>query len=113
MSKHEPSIKQWNAVTYLYDFIEKYLPLTTEELKVYQRVEELKTEAEPTKNFFENKTKSEWQLNRELREKGFVICKECGEIKPVSEFYGLMRYCKECFKKRRKLNKKENRYKEK
>lgn len=109
----EPPIKQWNAVTYLYDFIEKYLPLTPEELKVFQKAEQLKIEEKPTRDFFEKKEKSVWQLNRDLRTKGYVLCKECGEIKPVSEFYGTMRYCKDCFNKRRKLNIKENRYKEK
>jgi hypothetical protein len=98
----EPPIKQWNAVTYLYDFIEKNLPLTPEESKVFQIAEQLKIEE-----------KSDWQLNRDLRAKGYVLCKECGEIKPVSEFYGTMRYCKDCYNKRRKLNIKENRYKEK
>lgn len=100
----EQPIKQWNAVTYLYDFIEKNLPLTPEESKVFQKAEQLKIEIEE---------KSAWQLNRDLRAKGYVLCKECGEIKPVSEFYGTMRYCKKCFNKRKKLNIKENRYKEK
>ena len=109
----EQPIKQWNAVTYLYDFIEKNLPLTPEESKVFQKAEQLKIEEKPTRDFFEKKEKSVWQLNRDLRAKGYVLCKECGEIKPISEFYGTMRYCKDCFNKRRKLNIKEHRYKEK
>lgn len=95
MSKREDSIKQWNAVTYLYDFINTYLPLTFEEQRVYKYV----AEGVP---FKEQSDKTDWHLNKELRKQGLVLCKGCGEILPQSEFYSHFRYCKKCYQKRRK-----------
>ena len=95
MSKQEKHIKEWNAISCLYDFIDTYLPLSFEEQRVYKFV----AEGIP---FNEQSSKTDWHLNRELRKKGLVLCKRCGEILPASEFYGYMRYCKKCFLERRK-----------
>lgn len=95
MSKREDSIKQWNAGTYLYDFINTYLPLNNKEQKIYKYV----TEGIP---LTEETDTTDWHLNKELRAKGLVLCKGCGEILPQSEFYGHMRYCIRCYKERRK-----------
>lgn len=100
MSKRDNPIKQWNAVTYLQDFIATYLPLTYEEQRIYMMPKE---KIQTIEQCVENADKTDWHLNRELRAKGYVLCKLCGEIKPQSEFYGEMRYCKECYNKRRKL----------
>ena len=98
MSKRDNPIKQWNAVTYLQDFIDTYLPLTYEEERIYRMPKD-----RPIEELKEISDKPDWHLNKELRAKGYVLCKACGKIKPQSEFYGEMRYCKECYSKRRKL----------
>jgi hypothetical protein len=95
MSKYEKPIRQWNAVTYLYDFINIYLPLTPEEERVYKMSKNGTIEKETP-------DKTDWHLNKELRAKGLVLCKGCGEILPQSEFYSHFRYCKKCYYKRRK-----------
>lgn len=95
MSKYEKPIRQWNAVTYLYDFINTYLPLTPEEEKVYKMSK--------NGNFYKiTSDKTDYHLNKELRAKGLVLCKGCGEILPQSEFYSHFRYCKKCYYKRSK-----------
>ena len=105
MYKREKPIVQWNAITYLYDFINTYLPLTYEEQKIYENLpvnaENITNskEAEKTKD---NASWTDWHLSRKLKEQGLVLCKGCGEVLPKSEFYGHMRYCKKCFVKRRK-----------
>jgi hypothetical protein len=102
MSKRDNPIKQWNAVTYLQDFINTCLPLTYEEERIYKMPKE---KVKSIEQYVESADQTDWHLNRELREQGYVLCKGCGEIKPQSEFYGEMRYCKECYNKRRKLKK--------
>lgn len=100
MPKRDNPIKQWNAITYLQDFINTCLPLTYEEERIYRM---LSGESLDIKQPKPPKTEStDWHLNKKLRAKGLVLCKGCGEIKPQNCFYGHMRYCKECFKKRRK-----------
>jgi hypothetical protein len=97
MSKYEKPIRQWNAVTYLQDFIATSLPLTYEEEQIYKSPKDA-----PVEMYKEIPDKPDWHLNKELRAKGLVLCKLCGKIKPQSEFYGQMRYCKECYNKRRR-----------
>ena len=97
MSKYDKTIKQYNAISYLCDFINTYLPLTFEEQTIYTMHKEGSLN-------YETSDKTDWHLNQDLRKQGFVLCKGCGEILQQSEFYGHMRYCKKCYLKRRNAN---------
>lgn len=77
MSKYEQPIKEWNAVTYLRDFISTCLILTLREQAVWDY---LQKENKAYNNYFYQKPQ------RGNIAKKYRTCMRCGEIKTIQEF---------------------------
>lgn len=89
MSEREQPIKEWNAVSYLRDFINVYLRLSPDEQAVWDYL--LRQNAGAPNTYFNTPTKP-----RNFAKVRYRVCARCNEIKPVSEFEGQKRICKEC-----------------
>ena len=89
MSEREQPIKEWNAVSYLRDFINVNLRLSPDEQAVWDYL--LRQNAGAPTTYFNTPTKPKSFANVQDR-----VCRRCNEIKPVSEFEGQKTVCKEC-----------------
>lgn len=89
MSEREQPIKEWNAVSYLRDFINVYLRLSPDEQEVWDYL--LRQNAGAPNTYFNIPTKP-----RNFTKGRYRACTRCNEIKPVSEFEGQKRICKQC-----------------
>lgn len=89
MSEREQNIKEWNAVSYLRDFINVDLRLSPDEQAVWDYL--LRQNAGAPNTYFNTPTKPRKYKNVKYR-----VCIRCNEIKPVSEFEGRKTVCKEC-----------------
>lgn len=92
MSKYEQNLNEWNAITYLRNFINTDLVITSREEAIlnfiYDNYRGLPVQVpECTK----------YKPNIKYR-----TCMRCGEVKPVGLFEGRKTICKEC----RRLEKK-------
>ena len=87
MSERDKYIKEWNAITYLRDFISTDLILSPREQAVWDYL--MTNSVKPSKYFY-NKPK------RGTPTKGYRCCKRCGEIKTVEEFYDKSIICEQC-----------------
>ena len=83
MSEYDKPIKEWNAVTYLRDFINTQLILNAREQAIWDYLQR-NSKQPPT--FFHNKP-------RAIK---YRCCKRCGEIKTLDEFDGGSYICEEC-----------------
>ena len=90
MSEREQPVKEWNAVTYLRDFISTELIITPREQTIldfiYNNYNDLPTDYLETSKYLP-KTK-------------YRYCLKCGELKPVGLFEGHNKICKECRRKK-------------
>ena len=90
MSEREQPVKEWNAVTYLRDFISTELIITPREQTIldfiYNNYNDLPTDYLSTSKYVP-KTK-------------YRCCVRCGELKPVGLFEGHNTICKECRRKK-------------
>ena len=77
MSERECPIREWNAVTYLRDFIQTALILSPREQAVW---EYLQKENKAYNNYFYQKPQ------RGNIAKKYRTCMRCGEIKTIQEF---------------------------
>ena len=93
MAKTETYIKEWNAVTYLRDFINCNLILNNKEQAVWNYLQQ------------QNKIYGEYYQPKPTRgniAKMYRACKRCGEIKTIEEFANTKTYiCLECRAKER------------
>ena len=87
MSERERPIKEWNAVTYLRDFIQTALLLSPREQAIW---EYLQNNRGKQGFYFYSKP------NRADIPKRYRTCKRCGEIKTIDEFVGKNKICIEC-----------------
>jgi hypothetical protein len=90
MSEREQPVNEWNAVTYLRDFINTELIITQREQAIldfiYNNYNDLPTDYLETSKYLP-KTK-------------YRYCFKCGELKPVGLFEGYNKICKECRRKK-------------
>lgn len=87
MSEREHPIKEWNAVTYLRDFIQTDLRLSAREQAIWEYLQN--NRAKPSFYFYS-------KPNRADIPKRYRTCKRCGEIKTLDEFEGKNTICIEC-----------------
>lgn len=105
---------QWNAVTYMRDFINTALPLNTAEEK------NLETACKMHKETVNQGASGEWRtlpsgagvagatpapapdVKKKLKAEGKKRCKICGQIKPQVDFYHHCGVCKKCTNERRR-----------
>lgn len=95
MSERDNPIREWNAVTYLRDFINVFLRLSPSEQEVWDYLVKQNTGAPNV--YFNTPTKPKKYTYGQYR-----VCRRCNEIKPKSEFEGKRVICNECRKQDRK-----------
>ena len=93
MSEYDKPIREWNAVTYLRDFISTCLILSPSEQEVWDYVVR-QNEGAP-RVYFNAPTKPKKKEHRYTYAQ-YRLCQRCREIKPKSEFIGKGRVCNEC-----------------
>ena len=90
----EKPIKEWNAVTYLRDFINVWLILTPEEQAVWDYLSREKAE----KGEYFTRAAA-FRAPRKYR-----LCQRCGEIKETVFFVGKNKICTECKEREKNEN---------
>ena len=82
----EKPIKEWNAVTYLRDFINVWLILTPREQAIWDYLQKVRGGGG---EYFR-------KAPQEEKPRRYRLCQRCGEIKELTEFIGKSTICMEC-----------------
>ena len=85
MPKHEKPIRQWNALTYLRDFINSSLIFTEEEERILNHLLDIQMDLPVA--------------TEPITDGRYRCCFRCGEIKTLNEFKGKNFVCIECRRK--------------
>lgn len=93
MPKYDKPIKEWNAITYLRDFINTYLVLSHREQAVWDFVQK---HGDQQQYFYTKPTRG--TVSNQYRR-----CMRCEEIKPVEAFMGKGKICLECRKSEKRI----------
>ena len=109
MSEREHPIKQYNAVTYLRDFIQTALILTPEEETILEKISlnSVKNTIILDTPKVINIPPNIRAINKQFKKQGLKMCNYCGETKPIEDFYRRFGLCSSCYlylkKKRRDI----------
>lgn len=100
MSKYDKPIKEWNAITYLRDFINTYLVLSHREQAVWDFLQ--KSHPQDEDSYYRTKPKPK-KLKSGTMSTKYRCCMRCGEIKTLNHFEGLNNICIECRKSEKRI----------
>lgn len=95
MSERVYTVREHNAVSYLRNFIQKYLVLTPREEKNLEIIKKYYCKKNiKIINF--NIPPNIRVINKQLKKDGLKMCDTCGQIKPISDFFTCWGACKSC-----------------